>query len=209
MARTADQSTFAGPRGSAKILSKRVLVNIHRATDMMCVTPRVVWQHEIPILEGIFGEGQIKPVDSQALDEGYNPKASADLMPHNKKQDQIIPPSQSVGLGYVFCTDAAAEFQRLAELYGRHPDVNEAWVENVYGRFKGGRFESVVGRAEVEDLPEPQLRDLARAHGYIPEVNKDSTDAEKKEARDKQVTLATLKHPELVKLAETLGVNLD
>lgn len=196
---------------STKTLSRRVLVTVHR--DAMTVTPRVIWQHEFPILEAIFGEGQIKPVERGAdgkhpMDEGYSKKAAPELLPFNKKQDQILPPSETASIGYVFIGDARGEYERLAQVYGKHAEVNESNVENVYGRFQSGAFKAVVGSPEVDDLPEQQLRDLARSHGYLPIVSEKSSDDEKKAAYSAQEALATMPHDELVKLATTLGVEI-
>lgn len=150
-----------------KPLSRRVLVLIHR--DQTAATSRVLWQHEIPILEAIFGEGNVKPVDASTLDEGYNPKASPEMLIFNKKQDPIAKPSESQGLGYVFIGDPRVEYDRLANLYGRHPDVNETFAEHVYGRFQRGDFARLVGKPELDDLPDAQLLDLARSYGAEPE----------------------------------------
>lgn len=201
---TRQASTFTGPKGSPRVLSRRVLVTIHR--DVMTVTPRVIWQHELPILEQIFGDGNVRPVEPKTLDEGYSKKASPDLLPFNKLQDQIIPPSENAGIGFVFIGNADGEYDRLAQVYGRHPEINQPMVEHVYGRLQGGTFRAVIGVPEVEDLPEQQLRQLAREHGYLPIVSEKSSDAEKKAAADKQRELAVMKHADLVTLAGVLGV---
>lgn len=195
------------PRKAAdKTLSRRVLVNVSR--DAVTKTPRVVWQHEIPVLEAVFGEGNVVEVDPVTLNEGYSKKASRELLPFNKEQDQILPPSETNGIGFVFIGEPAVEYERMAQVYGKHPDVNMSMVENVYGRFQSGMFKSVIGKAEVEDLPEQQLRQLAKEHGYLPVVSEKSTTEEKKAASDMQRALAVMPHEELVKLAEDLGVEV-
>lgn len=190
----------------SKVLSRRVLVLIDR--DMTAKTPRVVWQHEIPILEAVFGEGKVIPQEPKILDEGYTGKTSPDLLPHNKVQDMIQPPSLTNGLDWVFVGDPRSEYDRLGSVYGSMPDENRLYVENVYGRFQEGRFEAVVGAAEVEDLPEPQLRDLIKGYGFLPTVDPTSPDVDKQVARDKQKQLQAAKHDELVKIAQDLGVML-
>ena len=191
---------------TAKILSRRALVNIFR--DAMTLTPRVVWQHEIPILEAVFGEGNVRPVEAAVMDESFNPKPSADLLPFNKVQDAIQRPSETASIGYAFIGDAQSEYNRLVSVYGRHSEVNVSMAEHVYGRFQEGRFESVVGKAEVEDLPEAQLRELARAHGYIPATHRQSSDIEKEEASKRTKALAGMTHEALVKLAEDLHITV-
>lgn len=195
------------PADATKILSRRVLVLIDR--DLTAKTPRVVWQHEIPILESVFGEGNVTLVDPAKLDEGFTTKISPDLLPFNKLQDPIRPPSETNGLDWVFVNDPRTEYDRLGSLYGSLPDENRMHVEAVYGRFQDGRFGAVVGAAEVEDLPEPQLRDLIKGYGFIPTLGQDSTDAERAEVRAKQVKLNEATQPDLVKIAEELGVSIN
>lgn len=153
MARTAASESIA-----PKVLSRRVLVNIRR--DQTTATPRVVWQHELPILEAIFGEGEVKVVEPETLDEGYTDKPSRELLIFNKEQDKIPRPSESSGIDFVFIGSPAVEYERLVGAYGMHPEVRESWCEKVYGRFQSGRFSSVIGKPSLEDLPEAQLRQL-------------------------------------------------
>ena len=163
-------------------LSRRVLVNVKR--DQTTATPRVVWQHEIPILEAIFGEGMIATLDPATMDDGYSAKAAPELLVHNKRQDTIKRPSESVGLGYVFVGNQQAEYDRLATVYGWHPDVKQTYVENVYGRFARGHFKLALGDPRLEDLPAGQLRELALSYGYqIPAVDFNSGDAERAAAK--------------------------
>lgn len=153
MARTAASESVV-----PKVLSRRVLVNIKR--DQTTATPRVVWQHELPILEAIYGEGNIPLVDAETMDEGYTDKPSRELLIYNKAQDKIPRPSEASGLDFVFIGSPAVEYERLVGAYGMHPEVRMSWVENVYGRFQSGRFSAVIGKPSLEDLPEAQLRQL-------------------------------------------------
>jgi hypothetical protein len=141
-----------------KMVSRRVLVNIRR--DQTTETPRVVWQHELPILEEIFGEGNVIHVDPSSLDEGYSPRIARELLIYNKEQDRVPPPSEGAALGHVFIGSPAMEYQRLAAAYGMHPEVSMSNVEKVYGRFQDGRFSDVIGSPTLDDLPETQLRQL-------------------------------------------------
>lgn len=199
----------ATPKKSAEsqALSRRVLVQIRR--DQTTATPRVVWAHEVPLLQVIFGDDEVLEVDSALLDEGYKPKASADMLPHNKRQDQIAPPSESVALGYVFVGNAQAEYERLALAYGRHVDVPQPNVEYVYGRFSRGDFARMVGRPTLDDLPDNQLRDLILSYGHpMPIATHDSTDAERAQATKAWAEFRSMNHAELVKLAEQTGVEI-
>lgn len=188
-------------------VSRRVLVNIKR--DQTTATPRVVWRHEIPILEGIFQEGNVVEIDPTTLDEGYNPRASADLLTYNKQQDVFRRPSESLGLGFAFVGDPRAEYERLGACYGMHPEVKQSWVENVYGRFSSGLFARTVGTPDLKDLPEAQLRQLLISFGYtLPIVNYESTEAERKAASAEAAKFQTLPKDELLKLAADVGVEL-
>lgn len=190
-------------RKDSKTLSRRVLVVVDR--DMTTKTPRVVWQHEIPILLDIFGEDTVTEVDPKTMDEGYTPKASADMLIYNKRQDAFPRPSESVGIGYVFHGDPQGEYARLASAYGKHADVDMVVVEHVYGRFQTGRFAEIVGQASFEDMPAAQLRDLIIAHGYLPQVSHDASDEERKAADEARRNLFSLGQAELVALAENVA----
>jgi hypothetical protein len=192
---------------SQSILSRRVLVSIRR--DQTTDTPRVVWAHEVPLLQLIHGEDEVKEVESKTLDEGYKAKASADVMPYNKRQDHIRPPSENMRLGWVFIGDAQSEYQRLCEAYGRHVEVNQPNCEHIYGRFGKGDFRRVLGQPTLGDLPEDQLRDLILSYGYaLPLVTHESSDGERVAAEKAWAEFRGLKHEALVKLAEEVGVEI-
>ena len=189
-----------------KMLSTRTLVVVSR--DQTAATPRTVWAHEIPILEAIFGEGNVRVQEPEALDEGYNPKPSPELLIYNKQQDKVRRPSETQGLGFVFVGDPRNEFERLCTLYGRHPDVNQPFAEYIFGRFDGGKFQQLVGSPELSDLPPDQLRALATQYGYVPVVGDNATVQEKEAQRAKQLELQEAGAERLLKIAEELGVEL-
>lgn len=188
-------------------VSRRVLVNIKR--DQTTATPRVVWQHEFPILEAVFGEGQVVEVDRAALDEGYSAKVNPSLLVHNKRQDAPRRPSESCGLDHVFIGAPQAEYERLALVYGKHPEINQSFVENVYGRFSTGVFAKAVGRPSLADLPAEQLRYLVQAYGYsLPVATFKATEAERSEAAEAARKFDAMGRAELAALAEELGVEI-
>lgn len=206
----------ASPRQSArseaadaadKTLSRRVLVTIRR--DQTTETPRVVWQHEIPILQLIWGKDEVKEQDPKLLDEGYTTKVSADMLPHNKRQDVLLPPSVTSGIGHVFIGHPQAEFDRLVAAYGKHTEINQPNVEFVYGRFSTGQFAQMLGRPALADLPDTQLRDLILGYGFaLPVATKDSTPAEQREASEAWTKFRALDTASLVKLAAEVGVEI-
>lgn len=195
------------PKSATGALSRRVLVNVKR--DQTTATPRVVWQHEIPVLEAIWGEGNVETIDPKVLDEGFSPKAAASMLVHNRVQDAFRRPSESLGLGWVFCGDARAEYDRLAACYGMHPEVKQTWVENVFGRFQGGAFQMIVARPDLDDLPEDQLRVMLLQSGYqLPIVTYESSEAERAAASKARREFEAADKAALVKLADEIGVEL-
>lgn len=190
-----------------KPLSRRVLVEISR--DTQTKTPRAVWQHELPILDVVFGEGNCRPGDVAAMNEGFSPRASAAMRPFNKVQQDFQPPSETAGLGFVFIGDARAEFARLVAVYGRHPEENTSFAEYVYGRFQEGKFERLVGKPELEDLPEQQLRAMIRDYGHLPNVGFDAEQSEKDATAKAVEAMNKARLPELVKIAREVGVEIS
>lgn len=188
-------------------VSRRILVNVRR--DQTTATPRVIWAHELPILEAIFGEGEVTVVDREALDEGFSARVDPSLLVHNKRQDAPRRPSESLGLDHVFIGDPRTEYERLGLVYGKHPEVNQTFTENVYGRFSVGLFSKAIGTPKLADLPSDQLRALALAYGYnLPVAVWDSTDAEKTAATAAREKFNNLQRSDLVTLAEELGVEV-
>ncbi len=198
---------MARPKNSAnadRLISRRVAVLVKHATDNNTAVPTVVWQHEVPILEAIHGEGKVEEIPAEKLNEHFKAKASADLLVHNKAQDAFIPPSDALGVGFVFTGSHEAEYQRLASVYGKHPEINQAMVEHIYGRFALGRFTDVVGLGELADMPPAQLRQLIRGHGYVPTTDRESSDEEVAESRSRLKRLNEATHEQLVELASQL-----
>jgi hypothetical protein len=188
-------------------LSRRVLVSIRR--DQTTETPRIVWAHEVPLLQVLFGQDEVREIAADALDEGYTPKVSADLMPFNKRQDAVLPPSVTSGVGHVFIGSPEVEYNRLATAYGRHAEVAQPNVEYVYGRYSRGDFARMLGRPTLDDLPDGQLRDLILSYGhYLPVATKDSPDAERAECAKAWADFRTMDRAGLVALAQNVGVEI-
>jgi hypothetical protein len=189
---------------SEKVLSRRILVNIKR--DMTATVPKVIWAHEKPLLELLFND--VTEVPAESLDEGYNATPRPDMLAYNKTMDVVTRPSLSIGLGHVFIGNPQSEYDRLESVYGKHPEENIMLVDKIYGRYQSGQFERLLGAPELSDLPDTQLRALVLDYGYAPEPHKDAAPAEKNEAWGKRKALQTMNHAVLVKLAESLGVQI-
>lgn len=190
-----------------KPLSTRMLVEIDR--DMTAKTPKVIWKHEFPILEAIFGEGKVKEIDPKTMDDGYTAKVSPALLPWNKKQEPRPRPSDSAGIGFIFTGDPRSEYDRLAAAYGKLPDENILAVEKVYGRFQDGKFTSIVAGGDFDDMPDAQLRSLLESYGLAPTGgNKDMSDADKAEAATARETYLNATRADLLKACKDGGVQL-
>lgn len=120
-------------------MSKRVLALVQRSGNGANVTDRTptsVWEHEVPILEEIHGEGSVTVIEDpdDILDKGI----VADRKQHI---DYIIKCAQ---LGEEFSGDPSEEYQRLVIKYGQHSEVKMSNVEKVYGSFREGAFKRAV-----------------------------------------------------------------
>lgn len=138
-------------------MSKRVLALVQRAGNGANVTdktPVAVWDHEVPILEEIHGEGAVEVINDieDLLDNSVTKN-------RRKVIDDIISARQ---LGEVFAGDPFEEYQRMGMKYGAHTEVRMSNVEKVYGSFRDGAFTRACGTQgeEYEEMPVTQLRTL-------------------------------------------------
>jgi len=191
-----------------KQLSRRILVTVRR--DELVAPSVVIFQHEFPILEMMFGEGKVIELDPKVLDHEYTDRPDRSLLPHNKVQDKGARPSDSNRLGYVFIGDPRSEYDRLIGAYGKRFDDDGRpegdIVTLVYGRFHEGRFTSALGTPTHADLPAGQLIDIAIDSGYLPTVAHDAPREERQAVAEQERKLRAMSHPELLKLVtELLG----
>lgn len=185
-------------------LSRRIAVLVKHGSDINTQIPKVVWAHEVPILEAVHGEGKVEEIPTTKINEHYRAKATADLLVHNKAQDGFIPPSDALGVGFVFAGDLEAEYHRLAAVYGKHKDIDIPLVEHIYGRFQSGKFEELIRPGEIADMSDAQLRQLIRGHGYVPFVDKEATQEQRADATAKHKEVNEASRERLVELAEEL-----
>lgn len=191
---------------SDKQLSRRIHITVNR--DITSKASATIWQHEKPILEALFGESSIAEVPAETLDEGYSGTIRPDMLIYNKTQDKIPRPSESHGMGFVFIGNAEAEYDRLTRAYGRLKDETRDTVEVVYGRAADRKFEYLLGKPELEDLPDAQLRGLILDYGYAPIPHKDASADEKNEVHKLRKALAEADTAALVALANQVGVQI-
>lgn len=125
-------------------MSKRVLALVQRTgngTNITDLTPTVVWEHEVPILEELHGTIDV-------IDESrYQELLDRDVVENRSViLDEII---RNTRLGDVFNGTPEDEYARLINKYGLHPDVKVPVVEKVYGSLREGKFKTACGGYET------------------------------------------------------------
>jgi hypothetical protein len=207
---TAERPRAAASRAS---LSRRILVTIDQG--MTIKTPKVIWEHELPIFQEVHGggaeEGEGGAVsvveDPEAfLDKDHKPRQRLDMLQHNKRQDDLTKPSEAAQLGFVFIGNPKEEWDRLAAAYGKCDDEDKLVVERIYGRARELRLAAMLGKPSLKDLPIPQLRQLIVGTGYVVDVAKDTPEAEKPAVLARRKEFLELDVAGLVKLADAEGV---
>ncbi len=202
MARHTAEST----RQAEKQLSRRIHIKVQR--DITSAASTTIWQHELAILEAIYGDGAIVEIPAETLDEGYSASIRPDLLVYNKTQDLIAKPSEAQGMGFVFIGNPESEYERIAKIYARLDEEKRPTVEVLFGRFAEGRFTALIGKPELADLPEAQLRRLILDYGYASIPHKDASADEKNAVYKQRQELATADIQTLVTLAKQVGVQI-
>lgn len=143
-------------------MSKRVLISVDRG--MTDKTSKVVWDHEVPILQAVHGT-DVKMLDLADIEdlrgtalvlEGttqvIDPKDPRFRDTRKEKVSLVEILKRNLSIGEQFSGNVDEEYDRLMACYGTHPDYNLPFVEYVYGRPEQGRFKEAVGAiAEAED----------------------------------------------------------
>tara|TARA_B100000029_G_scaffold115085_2_gene107538 strand:- start:6336 stop:6893 length:558 start_codon:yes stop_codon:yes gene_type:complete len=107
------------------MLAKKCDVKIHKGA--LTVIPKTVYEHEVKLLEVLYGVGSIVKYDRKEI---------------------FTPPKQSyieegdVVLHGVEEIDHDDEYSRLFMAYGNHPTINLPLVEHCYGDQDGRKLES-------------------------------------------------------------------
>jgi hypothetical protein len=137
-------------------MSKRVLALVQRSGNGSNVTdrtPTVVWEHEVPLLEEVHGEGAIEVIEDidDLLDKSI-------VRGRKENIEHIV---KTHGINDVFHGDPFEEYQRLATKFGQHTEVRMSVVEKVYGAYRDGAFKTACGGGEdYEEMTIHQLRAL-------------------------------------------------
>lgn len=150
--------------------TRRVLVTVKRGpTDD---TPYICFRHELPLLEEVFGEGNVVEVTDT------DPDGRRLLRTALKAKGPVVHQESEDADGEVTTTpkhydpadDPREEYNRLSQVYGMHREVNMSVVEKVYGQFREGRFTAAVMGGVVSGASPKKLtaEDLASMKG--PEI---------------------------------------
>lgn len=141
-------------------MSKRVLALVRRSgggTSITDTTPTVVYEHEVPLLEVIHGEGAVDVI--QDTDQLLDPEVRKDRA---KQIEHIVNVNK---LGQEFEGDAREEYQRLSIKFGMCADVPQLVVEKVYGVFAEGRFTRALGVRDYDSMSMSELREACEELG--------------------------------------------
>lgn len=213
-AETAERPRAA--QASRASLSRRILVTIDQG--MTIKTPKVIFEHELPIFQEIHGGGDedtgeggaVTVIEDPAafLDKDHKARQPVDMLQHNKKQDDLTRPSDAAGIGFVFIGNPGEEWGRLASAYGKCPDEDKLLVERIYGRAREGRLLAMLGKPTLKDLPDAQLRQLIEGTGYVVDIAHDTPESEKPAIAARRKEYLALNQAGLIKLAQDEGVSL-
>lgn len=161
-------------------MSKRVLALVTRAgggrlTDK---TPVTIWEHEIPILEVVHGEGCVQVLDISELvgpdntvtvlagtnqvvtkeeREGLHPGLKGATF-EERPLDEVM--TKNLNLDKIFEGDPRDEFERLGMKYGMNMEIPISNCQFVYGRFDEGRFTEACGVKEYHTMSVTNLRKM-------------------------------------------------
>lgn len=208
-------ATATAQRPRTTQLSRRILVTIDQG--MTIKTPKVIFEHELPIFQEIHGGGDeegdsssVTVIENPArfLDKDHKARQPLSDLQHNKKQDDLTRPSEAACIGFVFIGDPGAEWNRLAGAYGKCPDEDKLLVERIYGRAREGRLAQMLGTPTLKDLPDAQLRQLIVGTGYVVDIAHDTPEAEKPAILERRAAFLKLDRDGLADLAEQEGVEI-
>jgi len=107
---------------------------------------RTCFRHEVPILEEIFGEGNVSEItdtdpDGRRLMKYAIRAKGPVIFSEDEDEDGNVTPTPK---HYDPSEDPREEYNRLGQVYGMHNEVNLTVVEKVYGPFREGRFTAAV-----------------------------------------------------------------
>jgi hypothetical protein len=107
------------------MLAKKCDVTIYKG--MQTRIPKNIYEHEVKIFEGIYGEGSVEYYKRKEhyFPEGKNYKVEGDDVSYSIEE-----------------LETDEEYDRMGGVYGMHPEIKMSWVEYIYGPRQEGRLES-------------------------------------------------------------------
>tara|TARA_B000000460_G_C21295112_1_gene297697 strand:+ start:37 stop:591 length:555 start_codon:yes stop_codon:yes gene_type:complete len=119
------------------MLSKQVDVKIHKGA--LTVIPKTVYEHEIKLLEILYGVGAVVPYDRR---EYYSPQGKG----YYEEGDVVVYDVAEI--------DYDNEYTRLLTTYDKHPTINLPLVEHCYGDQEDRKLEKMNNEKYAdEDVP--------------------------------------------------------
>jgi len=117
------------------MLAKKCDVTIYKG--MQTKIPKNIYEHEVTILEAIYGEGTVEGYKRREhyFPEGKKYKVEGDVISYEIEEMEY-----------------EEEYDRVATQYGMHPEVRMTWAEYVYGPRTEGRMEKTAKEKYTADF---------------------------------------------------------
>lgn len=132
------------------MLAKRCDVLIYHSN--LCTINKNVYEHEIPVIESVFGDGSVTKHDSKPMTPAIDKSTGKELNYHVQSNDPVKYDVEEV--------DHDEEYMRMFDLYGKHQTINVHNVSHVYGRIEDMKMEAKANELyKNEDLPKPVITD--------------------------------------------------
>jgi len=130
------------------MLARKCDVLIYQSN--LSTIPKQIYEHEIPVIETIFGDGSVTKYD-------YKPMVFAKDKSTGKDMSYQVQSTESVAYD-VEEVEHDDEYMRMMDLYGKHQTIDIFNVTHVYGRQEDNKME-VKGKELYENLPKAKPRE--------------------------------------------------
>lgn len=114
------------------MLAKRCDVLIYQSN--LCTIPKNIYEHEIPVLESVFGNGAVTKYDYKPMIQAVDKATGKDLNYQIQSEKRVEYELEEV--------DHDEEYMRLFDLYGKHQTIDVHNVTHVYGRIEDRKMEA-------------------------------------------------------------------
>jgi hypothetical protein len=131
------------------MLAKQCDVLIYHSN--LSTIPKTIYEHEIPVLEEIFGEGSVTKYERKELVHAVD--GSGKELKYQVEAEQPVTYD-------IEDLEHDEEYLRMMDLYGKHQTVDVFNVTRVYGRIEDLKME-VKNKEKYENEPKPKPKELA------------------------------------------------